>query len=107
MSFWWDYKTNNFLFWGYNISSITIFILTCYGLLLLGFGFEWIKILQAKVRHSGFHMTHLRTPCPGESDALLTNNQEPSTSAQQQTSTLPLPNKRNRYVVNLRIISTL
>ncbi|GLV43774.1 Copper transporter 1B [Carabus blaptoides fortunei] len=99
MSFWWDFKINNFLFWGYDITTLVVFTLTCCGLLLFGFAFEWIKILQAKVRHSGFHMAHSRRLCPGESDALLTNNQESSTSsAQQQVTTLPLSNKRNRLI---------
>lgn len=50
-TFWWDYNFKNFLFSGFNISSVMIFLTTCLGLLICSVILEWLK-LETKVIRS-------------------------------------------------------
>lgn len=81
--FWCGTDIENFLFYGYNIFSITTLVATCIGLLILGITMEWLGLIQAKIRYKELveRQQQLRRICPSDSDSLI-NNQEPSTSAQ-------------------------
>lgn len=88
MFFWWDYILKNFLIYNVNISSILQLVITCLGLMLVTIFFEWLKLLQAKVRQKRILLTqrHLQSICPpNENDSLMStvarSLDQPSTSA--------------------------
>lgn len=89
MFFWWDYIVKNFLIYNVNISSILQLVITCLGMVLVTIFFEWLKLLQAKVRQKRILLTqrHLQSMCPpNENDSLIPtagalSPDQPSTSA--------------------------
>lgn len=74
MYFWWSTVVDNFLFYGYNIKSAAGLISTCLGLIALAVIFEWLKLIQARLRQRELFLRakQLRTICPpSESSTLI------------------------------------
>lgn len=72
-SFWCCVKISNLLFYGFNIESATGTVLTCCGLVVLSFSFEWLKLMQARYKQKELFLKarQLKSICPSESSTLL------------------------------------
>lgn len=66
MSFGWDTKLNNFLFYGWNITTAWVLLAACTFVGALAFAFEWIRLIQARHRQKELIMRskQLKTICP-------------------------------------------
>lgn len=73
MYFWWSTVVDNFLFYGYNIKSAAGLISTCLGLIALAVIFEWLKLIQARLRQRELFLRakQLRTICPSSESSTL------------------------------------
>lgn len=74
MTFWWDVEFDDFFFKGFDIKSTTSLVLICILLAALAAIFEWLKLVQAKLRQKQLFLRaqQIRTICPPtESSSLL------------------------------------
>lgn len=82
--FWCGTTIKDFLFPGFNITSIAVLLGTCTVLLSLGIFMEYLVLLHAKTRQADLieRQRQLLTICPIESDSLINQGASTSTSTQ-------------------------
>lgn len=78
MTFWWKTQLNDFLFYGFNISSTVVLLLVCFGVAFFAFLFEWFRFLQTKQRQRELILRakQLSLICATEHTILLSQNIE-------------------------------